>query len=114
LAGRRVQGKALRQIVDSSDSWGERAEEEAVIGAQMIIHLKERFRHLTLAGRLVAIHSTVILLAIRYRIDSRLLIAVGALNEDEKREGAFYYVLQGGKLKRIFAVNVQKDNCHAH
>jgi hypothetical protein len=27
---------------------------------------------------------------LRYRIDSRLLIAIGSLDEDEKREGAFY------------------------
>jgi hypothetical protein len=40
------------------------------------------------------------------------LIAIGTLDEDEKREGAFYYLLQKGKLKRIFSVNVQKDNCY--
>jgi hypothetical protein len=48
---------------------------------------------------------------LRYKIDSRLLIVVGAINEGEGKEGAFYYLLQGGKLKRIFSVNVKKENC---
>ena len=48
---------------------------------------------------------------VKFKIDSRLLIAIGTLDEDDKREGAFYYLLQGGKLKRIFSVNVQKENC---
>ena len=49
--------------------------------------------------------------ALRYKKDSRLLIVVGGLNEGEEREGAFYYVLEKDKLKRIFSVSVQKNNC---
>lgn len=48
---------------------------------------------------------------LRYKIDSRLLVVVGMLDEDEKREGAFYYVLEKGKLKRLFDVRVKKDDC---
>jgi len=48
---------------------------------------------------------------LRYKVNSKLLIAIGTLDEDEEREGAFYYLLQKGKLKKIFSVNVQKINC---
>lgn len=48
---------------------------------------------------------------LRYKLNSRLLIVVGTLDEDEKREGAFYYILDKDKLKRIFSVNVRKDDC---
>jgi len=48
---------------------------------------------------------------LRYKIDSRLLVVVGMLDEDEKREGAFYYVLEKGKLKRLYDVRVKKDDC---
>lgn len=48
---------------------------------------------------------------IRNKINSRLLIVVGMLDEDEKQEGAYYYLLEKGKLKRIFSINVKKDNC---
>jgi hypothetical protein len=48
---------------------------------------------------------------LRYQNDSRLLIVVGALNESEERQGAFYYVLEKDKLKKIFSVNIPKNNC---
>jgi hypothetical protein len=48
---------------------------------------------------------------LRYKIDSRLLIVVGTLDEDKNREGAFYYILDKDKLKRIFTVTVKKDDC---
>jgi hypothetical protein len=48
---------------------------------------------------------------LRYKIDSRMLIVVGAINGAQGGEGAFYYLLKGGKLKRIFAVAVKKENC---
>ena len=48
---------------------------------------------------------------LRYRIDSSLLVVVGMLNESENREGAFYYIIEKGKLKRIFTVIVKKDAC---
>jgi hypothetical protein len=46
---------------------------------------------------------------LRYRIDSRLLIVVGMLDEDEKREGAYYYLIEKEQLKRIYSINVEKD-----
>lgn len=49
---------------------------------------------------------------LRYKADSRLLIVLGALDEDRKREGAFYYVLEKDKLKRVFAVNGSKEECN--
>jgi hypothetical protein len=48
---------------------------------------------------------------LRYKIDSRLLIVVGMLDEDENREGAFYYILEKDKLKKIYSVTVKKDGC---
>jgi hypothetical protein len=48
---------------------------------------------------------------LRYKPDSRLLIVVGALDEDPKREGAFYYVLEKDRLKPVFAVNCAKEDC---
>lgn len=48
---------------------------------------------------------------LRYRLDSRLFIVLGTLDEDETREGAFYYLLEKEKLKRIFSVNVLKNDC---
>jgi len=46
----------------------------------------------------------------RYRIGSKLLVLVGTLDEDESREGAFYFVLQSEKLLPIHSTVVTK-NC---
>jgi hypothetical protein len=48
---------------------------------------------------------------LRYKLDSRLLVVVGMLNEDTRREGAYYYLIEKSKLKRIFSVVVVKDDC---
>jgi len=46
----------------------------------------------------------------RYRIESKLLVLVGTLDEDEAREGAFYFVLQNEKLLPVHSTVVKK-NC---
>ena len=47
---------------------------------------------------------------LRYATDSKLLIVVGALDEDEQyRNGAFYYVLGGDRLKRVHSTIVKKS-----
>jgi hypothetical protein len=48
---------------------------------------------------------------LRYRLDSRLLILLGALDEDRNREGATYYAFDGGTLRRIYSVYVKKRRC---
>lgn len=45
----------------------------------------------------------------RYRLDSRLLVLVGTLNEDENREGAYYFVIEGNRLNQIHETRVVKD-----
>jgi hypothetical protein len=44
-----------------------------------------------------------------FRKDSKLFMILGDLNEDENREGAFYYVLEGERLRLIHSTPVQKD-----
>jgi hypothetical protein len=46
----------------------------------------------------------------RYKTGSKLLVLVGTLDEDESREGAFYFVLQNEKLIPIHSTVVKK-NC---
>jgi len=46
----------------------------------------------------------------RYRTGSKLLVLVGTLDEDESRQGAFYFVLQNEKLLLIHSTVVKK-NC---
>jgi hypothetical protein len=48
---------------------------------------------------------------LRFRLNSRLLVLVGAINEDEKRQGAFYYVMENDHPKPVFSVLVRKRNC---
>jgi hypothetical protein len=48
--------------------------------------------------------------AFGFRKDSRLLVILGDLNEDENREGAFYFVLEGERLRLIHSTLV-KRNC---
>lgn len=45
-----------------------------------------------------------------FRKDSRLLVVFGDLDEDEKREGAFYFVLDHGRLRPVHSTPVAK-NC---
>ena len=49
--------------------------------------------------------------AFRYRKDSRLLILVGTINEDDERTGAFYYVLTNNRLKLVHATLAKKKAC---
>ena len=44
----------------------------------------------------------------RFRRDSKLLVLVGELEEDEAREGAFYYVLKNERLIPIHSTVVKK------
>jgi hypothetical protein len=44
-----------------------------------------------------------------FRKDSRLLVVLGALDEDESREGAFYLVLDKDRLQLVHKTIVQKD-----
>jgi hypothetical protein len=49
----------------------------------------------------------------RYKLDSRLLVAVGDLDEDESREGAFYFVLDREKLRSVYSTDVKKNCANA-
>jgi len=49
--------------------------------------------------------------SLRYRLDSKLLVLVGSINEDVTREGAFYFVLDDNELKPVFSVRVKRRNC---
>lgn len=46
----------------------------------------------------------------RFRSDSTLLVVVGALNEDESKEGAFYFSMKNERLVPIHTTVVKK-NC---
>ncbi len=47
----------------------------------------------------------------RYRKDSKLLVVIGAPDEDAVRGGAFYYLLTGERVKLIHFTPAQKK-CH--
>jgi hypothetical protein len=44
-----------------------------------------------------------------FRKDSRLLAVVGDLDEDESREGAFYFALEAERLRLVHSTLVRKD-----
>jgi hypothetical protein len=48
----------------------------------------------------------------RYKEDSLLLVVVGVPGEDESRAGAYYFVLQGERLRLIHTTRVNK-HCEA-
>jgi hypothetical protein len=48
---------------------------------------------------------------LRYRLDSRLLIVLGAPNEDESREGIMYYLWNGRSLERRYSIASRKRLC---
>jgi hypothetical protein len=48
---------------------------------------------------------------LRYRIDSRMLVVVGARNDDPSQEGIDYYEWSGRTLKRIRWLKSQKTYC---
>jgi hypothetical protein len=45
----------------------------------------------------------------RYRLDSRLLVLIGMLNEKESHEGAYYFVIENDKLKQVYQTKIIKD-----
>jgi hypothetical protein len=45
----------------------------------------------------------------RFRKNSKLLVVIGALDEDEAREGAFYFVMANEHLRLIHSTIVKKD-----
>jgi len=47
----------------------------------------------------------------RFRKDSRLLVLLGAVNEDDSREEVFYYVLKGAKLELLHKTNATHKVC---
>ena len=44
----------------------------------------------------------------RFKKDSRLLVLIGAPNEDDSRQGAFYFLLNNGKLVLEHTTPVKK------
>jgi hypothetical protein len=44
-----------------------------------------------------------------FRRDTRLLVVLGDLDEDESREGAFYFILENERLRLIHTTSVDKD-----
>ncbi len=48
--------------------------------------------------------------AFRYKSDSTLLVVVGALDENESRQGAFYFVLKGETLRQVHSTVVRKNS----
>lgn len=46
----------------------------------------------------------------RYKKNSRLIVFVGTLDEDNNREGAYYYILENDELKPVHQTHVIK-NC---
>jgi hypothetical protein len=48
---------------------------------------------------------------LRFRSDSRLLVLVGDINEDDNREGAFYYLIENDHLKPVFSTYIKKRAC---
>jgi hypothetical protein len=52
--------------------------------------------------------------ALRYRLDSNLLMVLGAPKEDEKRDGIAYYRWDGASLKRVSFLRSKKHDCSAN
>lgn len=50
----------------------------------------------------------------RHRKDSRLLVLVGTINEDEAREGAFYYVLTHDRLVMLHETIAARNTCEQY
>lgn len=48
---------------------------------------------------------------LRFRKDSRLIVLLGALNENDSKEGAFYYVLKGQKLELVHETIASRGTC---
>jgi hypothetical protein len=52
--------------------------------------------------------------ALRYRLDSNLLMVLGAPKEDEKRDGIAYYRWDGASLKPVSFLRSKKHDCSAN
>jgi hypothetical protein len=50
---------------------------------------------------------------LRYESTSKLLVVIGDLEEDESREGAFYFVLENDKLRLLHSTEVKKNCANA-
>ncbi len=51
---------------------------------------------------------------LRFRLDSDLLITLGAINEDERREGWSFFKWTGGKLDLIRFIPRPRQECEPH
>ena len=51
--------------------------------------------------------------AFRYKIDSSLLVVLGAPDEDESRAGAYYFALRGDELHLVHTTSAIKRHCDA-
>jgi hypothetical protein len=49
----------------------------------------------------------------RFRKNSRLLVLIGALNEDDAKAGAFYFVLNDEKLSLVHKTIAARNTCDA-
>ena len=49
--------------------------------------------------------------ALRYRADSRLLVVLGALDENADRQGATFYAFDRGSFQRLHTTYVRKQQC---
>ena len=47
----------------------------------------------------------------RYKKNSRLLVLLGTLNEDDSKQGAFYYLVSGDKLQLIHKTIAASNTC---
>jgi hypothetical protein len=47
----------------------------------------------------------------RFRRDSRLLVLIGAMNEDESNEGVFYYALLSDRLQLVHKTLAIRATC---
>jgi hypothetical protein len=47
----------------------------------------------------------------RYRIESSLLVVLGAPDEDESNAGAYYFALHGDKLRLVHTTYANKRHC---
>jgi hypothetical protein len=48
---------------------------------------------------------------LRYRLDSRLLIVLGALDERSDQEGATYFSFEDGAFRQIATTYLKKHRC---
>jgi len=49
--------------------------------------------------------------AFRFKKNSQLLVLLGAINEDESQEGAFYFLLKAEKLELVHNTLAKRKSC---